>query len=168
MRYKQNWCFPLTFWLIPPCHQRLPLLPFQPCLLFPFQITRDRRKELFTSRQLSAGSPERLSCKKLSTTFPQHVRWHIKFRLSLQVQLSCWLHRHQLCFLRGGMPTVLFSWKMDGALVCTPWTRCWNKLMVLMWKWVPEDSFFGKICVSVLAGLKLNEYSAGSGSNRCC
>ncbi|XP_067160075.1 PDZ domain-containing protein 11 isoform X1 [Apteryx mantelli] len=39
------------------------------------RIIRDRRKELFTNKQLPAGaSPEWLCCKTASTTFPQHPR----------------------------------------------------------------------------------------------
>ncbi|OXB79591.1 UNVERIFIED_CONTAM: hypothetical protein H355_010977 [Colinus virginianus] len=53
---------------------RVRYFPYSKCLLVPNLITRDRKKELFTSKQLSATSSlEELSCKKLSTTFLQHL-----------------------------------------------------------------------------------------------
>lgn len=49
----------------------------------------------------------------------------------------------------------LFSWKMDGASVCSPGTGWWNKLVVLAWKWVPGGSLSWQNYASILVGYKL-------------
>lgn len=85
VRHQQNVRFPLTFWLIPPCHQQL---PSQPRLLCPSQITRGRRSELFTSRWLCRVSIVAALQKNLTATFSQRLRRHIKLQLSVEVHCS--------------------------------------------------------------------------------
>ena len=97
-----------------------PVLPFQPRLLFPFQITRGRRRELFTSRRPSAGSPKPPSRRKTPPRFSSPTR---RVEPPPEVRPSRRQHRRQLGFPRGGTPA--------GSCLAGRRTGLWSVLLEL-------------------------------------